>query len=600
MASGGDELGLTGGGSQADLTTVPRMSWRGPFDQSIDRGVQDPVALPVLQTPAHPFVPLAATTVGPARNEEQGRPPSSLRQGHDDGDEVIKLSIPVPKLHISADMKQKNAERSTADATLAYLRDVRKYLLLVRGGDRDAVKCLFVGNTLEGMAKTWYDQWTTARENFTYDELTAALLARFTPEVQPRDVEARHTLALGTYRMHPNETIPSYQSRFEALVTPIADLSEGDRIFWFQRGLSESLAGECATDLMGRKFQSYGDLVQFARGAEMRFLAKQGALRPVPRVNAVQAQDPAYDAAHVDQGTDVRSPTAATTVVRTDQGRSVRGVSGTGTRVSTGAGPSSGPVRGKRKGGLPSDASDDFISSAEVNALGLSPQSSEWSQVTLADGGKHPILGRITLSLGVGPLRITTQPYVLQELTDAATYILGSSTLRQYGASIDMESATLRLRKGTLSCKVPFVSFASVGPEGGRSEAEPVVNFAVAAMQKRTEPKSVGRKEADRMIRKGAHALLVRPGLHLNAATTSTSADPEVEALLQGYADVFRDVPGLPPMRPVDHTIPLVPGAQPVSRPMYRLSPLELDEVKRQVTDLLAKGMIRGGSPLYA
>ncbi|GIL49129.1 hypothetical protein Vafri_5600 [Volvox africanus] len=153
MASGGDELGLTGGGSQADLTTVPRMSWRGPFDQSIDRGVQDPVALPVLQTPAHPFVPLAATTVGPARIEEQGRPPSSLRQGHDDGDE-----------------------------------------------------------------------------------------------------------------------------------------------------------------------------------------------------------DPAYDATHVDQGTDVRSPTAATTVVRTDQGRSVRGIPGPGTCVSSGAGPSSGPVRGKRKGGLPSAA----------------------------------------------------------------------------------------------------------------------------------------------------------------------------------------------------------------------------------------------------
>ncbi|GIL61228.1 hypothetical protein Vafri_15636 [Volvox africanus] len=204
-------------------------------------------------------------------------------------------------------------------------------------------------------------------------------------------------------------------------------------------------------------------------------------------------------------------------------------------------------------------ASDNFISLAEVNALGLSPQLSEWSQVTLMDGGKHPILGGVTLSLGVGPLRITTQPYVLRELTDAATYILGSLTLRQYGTSIDMESATLRLCKGTLSCKVPFVSFACVGPEGGRSEAELVINFALAAMQKQTEPKSVGRKEAGRMIRKGAHALLVRPSLHLNVATTSTSADHEVEALLQGYAEVFRDVPGLPPMRPVDHTIPLVP-----------------------------------------
>ncbi|GIL68987.1 hypothetical protein Vafri_22316 [Volvox africanus] len=146
---------------------------------------------------------------------------------------------------------------------------------------------------------------------------------------------------------------------------------------------------------------------------------------------------------------------------------------------------------------IDTDASDDFISSAEVNALGLPPQSSEWSQVTLVDGGKHPILGRVTRSLSVGPLRITTQPYLLQELTEAATYILGSWTLRQYGASIDMESATLRLCKGTLSCKVPFVLFASVGPEGGRSEVEPVVNFAVAVMQKRTEPKPVGCKEAD-------------------------------------------------------------------------------------------------------
>ncbi|GIL67953.1 hypothetical protein Vafri_21214 [Volvox africanus] len=47
-------------------------------------------------------------------------------------------------------------------------------------------------------------------------------------------------------------------------------------------------------------------------------------------------------------------------------------------------------------------ASDNFISLAEVNALGLSPQSSEWSQVTLtADGDKHPILGRVTLRSSV-------------------------------------------------------------------------------------------------------------------------------------------------------------------------------------------------------
>ncbi|GIL49051.1 hypothetical protein Vafri_5514, partial [Volvox africanus] len=87
-------------------------------------------------------------------------------------------------------------------------------------------------------------------------------------------------------------------------------------------------------------------------------------------------------------------------------------------------------------------------------------------QVTLADGGKHPILGRITLSLSVGPLRITTQPYVLQELTDTATYILGSSTLRQYGASIDMESATLRLRKGLYRARYPSCHLQVSGQKG--------------------------------------------------------------------------------------------------------------------------------------
>ena len=95
--------------------------------------------------------------------------------------------------------------------------------------------------------------------------------------------------------------------------------------------------------------------------------------------------------------------------------------------------------------------------------------------------------------------------------------------------------------------------------------------------------------------------LYARPKLLLNSAVPASEAkDPAVEALLEEYADVFREIPGLPPMRPVDHTIPLVPGATPVSRPMYRLSPLELDEVKRQITDSISKGMIRPSTSPYS
>ncbi|KAJ9507562.1 hypothetical protein QJQ45_019379 [Haematococcus lacustris] len=62
--------------------------------------------------------------------------------------------------------------------------------------------------------------------------------------------------------------------------------------------------------------------------------------------------------------------------------------------------------------------------------------------------------------------------------------------------------------------------------------------------------------------------------------------------LLSEYADVFGDMPpGLPPDRPVGHTIRTPPGAEPPYKRMYKLSPREEAEVKKQVAALLAKGI---------
>ncbi|GIL78903.1 hypothetical protein Vretifemale_8303, partial [Volvox reticuliferus] len=141
--------------------------------------------------------------------------------------------------------------------------------------------------------------------------------------------------------------------------TPIGNLTEDDRIFWFQHGLSEVLATQCATDLAGKDFESYGDLVRFACGVEKRLLAGQRAAKPVPRIHAMRVQGPTLDAAANDQGTEMerRTPTVAATTVRTDRGRGVRGASGSGNhKGSTGAGQRPDPAKGKRKGGSPSAA----------------------------------------------------------------------------------------------------------------------------------------------------------------------------------------------------------------------------------------------------
>ena len=52
----------------------------------------------------------------------------------------------------------------------------------------------------------------------------------------------------------------------------------------------------------------------------------------------------------------------------------------------------------------------------------------------------------------------------------------------------------------------------------------------------------------------------------------------------------------MPPEREVEFSIELIPGAGPVSKAPYRMAPLELAEVKRQVEELMQKQFIRPGA----
>ncbi|GJZ51300.1 putative reverse transcriptase domain-containing protein [Tanacetum coccineum] len=67
------------------------------------------------------------------------------------------------------------------------------------------------------------------------------------------------------------------------------------------------------------------------------------------------------------------------------------------------------------------------------------------------------------------------------------------------------------------------------------------------------------------------------------------------------FPEVFpEDLPGLPPARPVEFQIDLIPGAAPVAR-AYRLAPSEMKELSEQLQELSDKGFIRpSSSPLGA
>ena len=90
--------------------------------------------------------------------------------------------------------------------------------------------------------------------------------------------------------------------------------------------------------------------------------------------------------------------------------------------------------------------------------------------------------------------------------------------------------------------------------------------------------------------------------LILGTVTIKTETEEKKEVLEKctreirsEYKDLFPEElpPGLPPKREVDHRIELLPGSQPVYRSIYKMSPGELDEMRKQLDQLLSNGFIR-------
>ena len=70
--------------------------------------------------------------------------------------------------------------------------------------------------------------------------------------------------------------------------------------------------------------------------------------------------------------------------------------------------------------------------------------------------------------------------------------------------------------------------------------------------------------------------------------------DLDLPRVVCEYVDVFLDeLPGLPPQRVVDFGIELHPGTSPISMTSHRMAPVELQELRVQLQELMDKGFIR-------
>jgi hypothetical protein len=74
----------------------------------------------------------------------------------------------------------------------------------------------------------------------------------------------------------------------------------------------------------------------------------------------------------------------------------------------------------------------------------------------------------------------------------------------------------------------------------------------------------------------------------------------EIQSLVSQFSSLFEEPSSLPPSRPCDHEIPLIPGARPVNVRPYRYPPALKDEIEKQIAEMLAKGLIQHSSSLFS
>ena len=283
---------------------------------------------------------------------------------------------------------------------------------------------------------------------------------------------------------------------------------------------------------------------------------------------------------------------------------------------------------------IDSGASHNFISLSAAKALGLAlvPVSNH-PGVHVANGHLLPITQCCELQLNLSGFKSNLVLDVVPGLHHEI--VLGLTWLSNANPLISWSDRTLQLEKPN-GTRVTIVS--TVG-DSKPLELTPESTGEVAGAPLPTvnQPEMLTAKQLDRMLKKcpktevflafvsksdksPVEINFINKKLMLKGYTVPSSmkesgveVDPSFESILESidvptvrdvvraYGDRFpADLPGLPPHREgYDINIDTVEGSKPFYCPMGRYSPLQLDEMKKQIDYLLDRGLIKPSQSPY-
>ena len=274
----------------------------------------------------------------------------------------------------------------------------------------------------------------------------------------------------------------------------------------------------------------------------------------------------------------------------------------------------------------------DLIDAKFVEKHGLPTKRGARQKISLAGGQIQDASMETTASVRIATYRDELQLRV----TDLEHYdmILGKPWLTDNNPQINWQSNTLQLWRsgkplriqakaaGRIAARRKAVSPSTEGtPEAASTEERPSVVVCTATQMKSLIRKGgkaflgiIERKERDSSdtvdvcaqdsVGQWSSAATpedVRSDAGSSAKEHGTTPTSSKWINIAGeYPEVFQEVPGKPPERDIEHKIELEPGTKPTWRGLIRMSPMELEEARRQIAEFKEKQHARSSKSPYS
>jgi len=227
-------------------------------------------------------------------------------------------------------------------------------------------------------------------------------------------------------------------------------------------------------------------------------------------------------------------------------------------------------------------------------------------QVLLGDGSAHTSATsacRVHVKLGSFSCLVWL---LVMAIPSSLSVLLGDGFLRHFGAHLEYDRKALVISSKTRQHLIYTIeakadkAYHKVPQPGMSQSSTPVLLSAIQLKRVIKKGKFKGAvlcvvQQEGLISELPAHEPLSPKDKH-----DYSKLDPAIAALIRKYPDVFPVKLPLPILRDdMPELCPLQPGAQHTNRPMFRYSPAEDEEIKKQVQQLLEQDLINPSTSPY-